>query len=128
MGSRQVLTGVTVTWNDADAAKHRKFEFKDGPRNKSEIPRSEYDEFHPSRIVVDLKLDVGNSSVLTVTLDKAHLKIAYSIPAGKSDPPMVGWYNGAKWVKFEKFVYANNAFDVTLPPSWPTDPAIGVGP
>ena len=128
MGSKEVATGVTVTWNAADAAKYPKFEFKDGPRNKSEIPRSKNDEFHPSRIVVDLKLDLGNSSVPTVTLDKAHLKIAYAIPAGKSDPPMVGWWNGSKWVKFGAFVYANNAFDVTLPPSWPIDPPVGVGP
>jgi hypothetical protein len=66
--------------------------------------------------------------VKAVTLDKAHLKIAYPIPAGKSDPPVVGWWNGSKWVKFGQFVYESNAFDVTLPPSWPVDPPIGVGP
>jgi hypothetical protein len=128
MGNKEVVSGVTVTWNDADAAKHPKFEFKDGPRNKSEIPRSKNDEFNPSRIVVDLKLELGNSSVSKVTLDKAHLKIAYAIPAGKSGPAMVGWWNGTKWVKFGQFVHANNVFDVTLPPSWPIDPPIGVGP
>ena len=128
MGSKQVLSGVTVTWSDADAAKYRKFDFKDGPFDKNAVPRSDNDEFYPSRIVADLKLDVGDSAVKTVTLDKAHLKIAYSIPAGKSDPPVVGWWNGAKWVKFRQFAYANNTFDVTLPPSWPIDPPIGVGP
>jgi hypothetical protein len=128
MGNKEVITGVTVTWNDADAAKHPKFEFKDGPRDKSVIPRNKDDEFKPSRIVVDLKLDLGNSSEPAVTLTNAHVKIAYAIPAGKSDPPMVGWYDGRKWVKFAQFVYANNVFDVTLPPSWPIDPAIGVGP
>ncbi len=128
MGNKEVVSGVTVTWNDADAAKYAKFEFKDGPRNKSEIPRSKNDEFNPSRIVVDLKLELGNSSVSKVTLDKAHLKIAYAIPAGKSGPAMVGWWNGTKWVKFGQFVHENNVFDVTLPPSWPIDPPIGVGP
>jgi hypothetical protein len=128
MGNKEVITGVKVTWNDADAAKYSKFEFKDGPRNKSEIPRGKNDEFNPSRIVVDLKLDLGGSPVSAVTLSNAHVKIAYTVPAGKSEPPMVGWWNGSKWVKFGQFVYANNVFDVTLPPSWPTDPAIGVGP
>jgi hypothetical protein len=128
MSNKEVVTGVTVTWNDADAAKYPKFEFKDGPRDKSVIPHNKNDEFKPSRIVVDLKLDLGKSSEAAVTLTNAHVKIAYAIPAGKSDPPMVGWYNGSKWVKFVHFVYANNVFDVTLPPAWPIDPAIGVGP
>ena len=128
MGSKEVVTGVTVTWNDADAAKHPKFEFKDGPRNKSEIPRSKDDEFYPSRIVVDLKLELGDSRASAVTLNNAHVKIAYAIPAGKSEPPIVGWYNGRKWVTFAHFVYADNVFDVTLPPSWPIDPPVGVGP
>jgi hypothetical protein len=128
MGNKEVITGVTVTWNDMDAAKYRKFEFKDGPRNKSVIPRSSNDEFKPSRIVVDLKLDLGNSNESTVTLTNAHVKIAHAVPPGKSDPPTVGWWNGSKWVKFGQFVYANNVFDVTLPPSWPIDPPVGVGP
>jgi hypothetical protein len=128
MGSKEVITGVTVTWNDADAAKYPKFEFKDGPRNKSQIPRSNSDEFYPSRIVVDLKLELGKPGMSNVTLDKARLKIVYAIPAGKSGPPVVGWWNGSKWVKFGQFTHANDAFDVTLPPSWPIDPPIGVGP
>jgi hypothetical protein len=128
MGSKEVITGVTVTWNDADGAKYPKFEFKDGPRDKSVIPRSANDEFIPSRIVVDLKLDLGNASATKVTLSNAHVRIRHAIPAGKSEPPMVGWWNGSKWVKFGKFVYANNVFDVTLPPAWPIDPPIGVGP
>lgn len=131
MGSKEVITGVvTVTWNDADAAKYPKFEFKDGPHNKNDIPRNKDDEFYPSRIVVDLKLDVGKpkSEVPTVKIYNAHLKIAYSIPAGKSGSPVVGWWNGAHWVKFENFKHANNAFDVTLTGDWPVDPPIGVGP
>ena len=128
MGSKEVITGVTVTWNDADEAKYPKFEFKDGPRDKSVIPKSKNDEFTPSRIVVDLKLDLGDPSVSKVTLTNAHVKVVYAVPAGKSGPPTVGWWNGRKWVKFKQFVYANNVFDVTLPPSWPVDPPVGTGP
>jgi hypothetical protein len=122
MGSKPVLAGVTVTWNDA---KHHKVNVKDGPRNKSDIPRSKHndDEFTPARIVVDLKLDLGDSSVSEVDLDDVHLKIPYT-----GVTPTVGWWNGAKWVKFKQVAYANNVADITLPSPWPTDPAIGTNP
>ncbi len=122
MGNKQVLTGVTVTWNDA---KHPKLSVKDGPHNKSVIPRSKNndDEFTPSRIVVDLKLDLGDTTVSEVMLDDVHLQIAYS-----GTPPTIGWWNGAKWLKFKQVKYANNSADVTLPSPWPTDPTIGTYP
>ena len=124
MGSKQVASGVTVTWNDA---KHPKFNVKDGPLNKSIIPRSKNndDEFIPSRIVVDLKLNLGDATVSKVVLSDVHLLISYSGAA-----PTIGWWNGAKWVKFkqEQVAYANNVADVTLPSPWPTDPAIGTYP
>jgi hypothetical protein len=120
MGNKQVLAGVTVTWNDA---KHPKVNVKDGPRNKQDIPRSKDDEFTPNRIVIDLKLDLGNAAISEVTLDDVHLKIVYS-----GEAPTIGWWNGAKWVKFKQVAYANNIADVTLPSPWPTDPAIGANP
>ena len=122
MGNKQVLAGVSVTWNDA---KHPKVNVKDGPRNKSIIPRSKNndDEFTPSRIVVDLKLDLGDPNLSEVVLHDIHLKIGYGGTA-----PTIGWWNGAKWVKFKQVAYANNVADVTLPSPWPTDPAIGTHP
>jgi hypothetical protein len=120
MGNKQVLTGVTVTWNDA---KHPKVNVKDGPLSKHDIPRSKDDEFTPARIVVDLKLDLGDPNTTHVELDDVHLQLTYSGPA-----PTVGWWNGAKWVKFKHVVYANNLADITLPSPWPTDPAIGANP
>jgi len=122
MGNKQVLTGVTVTWNDK---KHPKLNVKDGPLDKNIIPRSKNndDEFTPSRIVVDLKLDLGDTTVTAVVLDDVHLKIAYN-----STTPTVGWWNGAKWVKFKQVAYAGNVADVTLPSPWPTDPFIGSYP
>ncbi|HTP09900.1 MAG TPA: hypothetical protein VMP08_16700 [Anaerolineae bacterium] len=122
MGNKQVLTGISVTWNDA---KHRTVNVKDGPRNKSDIPRSKNndDEFVPSRIVVDLKLDLGDTKAVEVTLDDVHLQIAYS-----GTQPTLGWWNGAKWVKFKQVTYAKNVANVTLPSPWPTDPPIGSWP
>ncbi len=122
MGNKQVLTGVTVAWNDA---KHPKLNVKDGPYNKNVIPRSKNndDEFTPGRIVVDLKLDLGDTTVSEVMLNDVHLQVAYSGAA-----PTVGWWNGAKWLKFKQVQYANNVADVTLPSPWPIDPPIGSYP
>ena len=122
MGNKQVLTGVTVAWNDA---RHPKLNVKDGPRNKSIIPRSKNndDEFTPGRIVIDLKLDLGDTTVSEVILNDVHLQIAYT-----GATPTIGWWNGAKWVKFKQVTYATNIADVTLPSPWPTDPPIGSYP
>jgi hypothetical protein len=130
MGSKQVLSGVTVRWNDA---KHPKLNVKAGARYKNYIKgdlhsdygvlHSDYDDFTPSRIAVDLKLDLGNTTVSEVVLDDVHVQIAYSGAA-----PTIGWWNGAKWVKFEHVAYANHVADVTLPSPWPTDPPIGTAP
>ncbi len=122
MASKQVLSGVIVTWNDA---KHPKVNVKDGPLNKSVIPRSKNndDEFTPRRIVVDLKLDLGDPAVSEVVLDDVHLQITYSGVA-----PTIGWWNGSKWMKFKHVAYANNVADITLPSPWPTDPPIGSAP
>jgi hypothetical protein len=114
------VSGVTVAWDDA---KHRKVNVKDGPRNKSGIPRSKDDEFAPSRIVIDLKLDLGDAKVAEVALDDVHLQIAYN-----GVEPTIGWWNGKKWVKFKQVSCANNIADVTLPSPWPTDPPIGCNP
>jgi hypothetical protein len=122
MGSQQVLSGVTVTWNDA---KHSKLNVKDGPHDKRIIQRSKNndDEFTPSRIVIDLKLDLGDTTVSEVKLDDVHLQIAYS-----GTQPTIGWWNGAKWVKFKQVAFANHIADITLPSPWPTDPLIGSHP
>jgi hypothetical protein len=124
---QSVVSGVTVEWDDA---KHAKVNVKDGPRDKTKLLKSAKgdDEFTPNKIVIDLKLDLGDPKVSSVTLNDVHIKIPHAISAEKNDPPVVGWWNGSKWVKFGKFVYANGTFDVTLPTSWPTDPPIGVGP
>ena len=123
MSSKPVLSGVTVTWDDS---KHAKVNVKDGPCDKTHIPQSAEDEFTPGRIVVDLKLDLGDDTVETVALSDVHVQIAYNV-AGV-DKPVAGWWNGKKWVKFKQMTFANNLIDVTLPSPWPTDPAIGVYP
>jgi hypothetical protein len=116
------VSGVTLEWDDA---RHPALRAKDGPRDKSRIPRSEKndDEFIPSRIVIDLKLDLGDDKAATVDLDDVHLKIPY-----KGEQPTVGWWTGARWVKFKQITFANNVADITLPSPWPTDPAIGLHP
>lgn len=122
MGNKQLLAGVTVMWSDA---KHHTVNVKDGPHNKQDIPRSKNndDEFIPSRIVVDLKLDLGDAKAAEVALDDVHLQIAYS-----GVEPMIGWWNGKQWVKFKQVSFAKNIADVTLPSPWPTDPPIGFYP
>jgi hypothetical protein len=123
MGNKQVLAGITVTWNDA---RHPKLNVKDGPFDKKIKLRSANndDEFTPSRIIVDLKLDLGDAKAAEVALeDDVHLQIAYS-----GVEPTLGWWNGKKWVRFKQVTYAKNIADVTLPSPWPTDPPIGVSP
>ena len=123
MGKKHAAAaGITVEWDDS---KHHKVNVKDGPHDKSKIHRSTKgdDEFTPSRIVADLKLDLGDTTAQFVDLDDVHIKIPYT-----SIEPTVGWWNGAKWVKFKQVVYASNVADVTLPSPWPTDPAIGSHP
>ncbi len=123
MGSRQVLSGVTVTWDDAkhNVTKKNVPSVRDGGRRN--IQHSNNDEFTPARIVVDLKLDLGDTTVPEVALDDVHLQITYS-----GATPTIGWWNGAKWVKFKQVTYAHNIADITLPSPWPTDPPIGSTP
>ena len=123
MARRQFgVAGVTIDWDDA---RHPRLNAKDGPFEKSKIPRSKNndDEFTPARIIIDLKLDLGDATVTTVDLDDVHLKIPY-----QGRRPTVGWWNGYRWLKFTQISYANNVADVTLPSPWPTDPAIGTAP
>jgi hypothetical protein len=123
MSKKQIPAGgVTVEW---DEFKHPKVNVKDGPHDKRKIPKSAKgdDEFTPSRIVVDLKLDLGDTTAKFVTLDDVHIKIPYT-----GTEPIVGWWNGAKWVKFKQVTYAGSIADVTLPSPWPSDPAIGSYP
>jgi hypothetical protein len=124
MGNKLVATGVTVIWDDA---KHAKVNVKEGPFDKNKIPKGAEDDFTPSRIVVDLKLDLGDAKATTVVLDGVHVQIAYTAVA-KQSTPIVGWWNGQKWVRFKDVTFAGNIIDVTLPSPWPTDPAIGVYP
>jgi hypothetical protein len=124
MGNRLVASGVTVVWDDA---KHPQINVREGTFDKSKIPTGVEDEFKPSRIVVDLKLDLGDEKAATVVLDGVHVQIAYTA-AAKQSTPIVGWWNGQKWVRFKDVTFANNLIDVTLPSPWPTDPAIGVYP
>jgi hypothetical protein len=114
-----VVSGITVEWDDL---KHHKVNVKDGPHDKTKIPKSAKndDEFTPSRIVADLKLDLGDPTARFVDLDDVHIKIPYT-----GAEPTVGWWNGAKWMRFKQVAYANNLADVTLPSPWPTDPPIG---
>jgi len=117
-----VVSGITVEWDDA---KHHKVNVKDGPRDKTKKLKSAQgdDEFTPSRIVVDLKLDLGDAKATRVNLNEVHVKVPYT-----GTQPTVGWWTGAKWVKFKQVAYANNNADVTLPSPWPTDPPIGCYP
>jgi hypothetical protein len=124
MRNKPVATGVTVTWDDA---KHPKVNVKEGAFDKARIPKGEGDEFTPARIVVDLKLDLGDATAATVVLDNVHVQIAYT-SSTKQGTPAVGWWNGKKWVKFKDVTFANDLIDVTLPSPWPTDPPIGVYP
>jgi hypothetical protein len=119
---KSVAAGVTVEWDDT---KHHQVNVKDGPHDKKIIHKSAKgdDEFTPSRIVVDLKLDLGDATAQFVKLDDVHVKIPYT-----GTEPIVGWWNGSKWVKFKQVLYANHIADVTLPSPWPTDPAIGCYP
>ena len=123
MVSRQVVTGVTVTWDDTKYNETKKNVPRVRDGGKRGILHSNNDEFTPARIVVDLKLDLGDTTVSEVALDNVHLLIAYS-----GATPTIGWWNGAKWVKFKQVAYANHVADVTLPSPWPTDPAIGTSP
>ena len=124
MGNKLVATGVTVVW---DEAKHSRIDVREGTFDKNKIPRGADDEFTPSRIVVDLKLDLGDAKAESVALNGVHVQIAYT-PVEKNGQPTVGWWNGRQWVKFKNVTFANNIIDVTLPSPWPTDPAIGVYP
>jgi hypothetical protein len=116
------VADVTVEWDDA---KHHKVNVKDGPHDKTKIPKSARgdDEFTPTRIVADLKLDLGDAAAKTVNLVDVHVKISYTGPE-----PIIGWWNGARWVKFTQVKCAQNIADVTLPSPWPTDPALGCCP
>jgi hypothetical protein len=123
MGKKHAtVAGITVEWDDT---KHPKINVKDGPLDKAKKLKSTKgdDEFTPSRIVADLKLDLGDAAAKSVNLVDVHIKIPYA-----STEPTVGWWNGAKWVKFKQVAYLGSVADVTLPSPWPTDPAIGSHP
>ena len=118
-------SGITVDWDDT---KHRTVNVGKGVIDETLLDKGQGNDFKPKRIAVHLKLDLGDPKAPSVTLDDVHVKISHAIPAGKEKQAVAGWWNGSKWVRFKTFVYANGVFDVTLPPSWPTDPPIGVGP
>jgi hypothetical protein len=128
MGSQPLGSGVTVEWDDA---KHNKTKNNvpkvwDGGRYKSykkDDLKSANDDFTPTRVVLDLKLNFGNDRVSEVTLADVHLKIPYS-----GVQPTFGWWNGNKWIAFDRVTYAKNVADIILPVSWPTDPPIGAYP
>ncbi len=124
MGNKLVTSGVTVVWDDA---KHPMVNVKEGTFDKNRIPKGVDDEFTPNRIVVDLKLNLGDAKAESVALNNVHLQIAYTL-AQKNSQPTVGWWNGRQWVRFKEVAFANNILDVTLPSPWPTDPAIGIYP
>jgi hypothetical protein len=136
MGKKHSMAaGVTIEWDDA---KHPRLNAKDGPRDKTKIPHSKNkdDDFTPARIIVDLKLDLGDSSARTVELGGIQQKVVdlidvhLKIPYHQGKKPTLGWWNGAKWVKFKDVTYddQNSVADVILPSPWPTDPAIGGSP
>ncbi|CAG0936848.1 hypothetical protein TFLX_05744 [Thermoflexales bacterium] len=116
------LSGVTVEWDDA---KHAKIRVAGGPLDNAKLMYSKNndDEFTPARVIINLKLDLGDSAKAEVALDDVHLKIPY-----EGEKPTVGWWNNAKWVTFKQVTYANNVADITLPSPWPTDPPIGLIP
>jgi len=131
---KKSVAGITIEWDDA---KHSRLNATDGPWDKHDIRQSKNkdDEFTPKRIVADLKLDLGDAPQKTVYLDgvkhtvvdpnDVHLKVTYH-----GEHPTVGWWNGAKWVKFNGVHYDDKASeaDVILPPEWPIDPPIGTSP
>jgi hypothetical protein len=124
-----VVSSVTIEW---DEDKHPKVNVREGTFDKTKIPRSKTlgaDEFIPSRIVIDLKLDLGDATATEVVLQDVHLKIPY-YNAGII--PTVVWWNKKldRWVKFKNVSYSakEQLADVTLPSPWPTDPPVGVGP
>jgi hypothetical protein len=118
------VAGITIEWDDK---KHPRLEATDGKWDKHDIRQSKNkdDEFTPKRIVADLKLNLGDASKKTVDLVDVHLKYAY-----QGAKPTLGYWNGAKWVKFEDttVTYKDGIADVTLPSPWPTDPPIGTSP
>ncbi len=130
MGSTLVNSGITVTWDDAkhNQAKKNLPRVRDGGRYKNYKKgdlKSNKDQFAPERVVVDLKLDLGDSSVPYVTLDDVHLQITYS-----GVNPSLGWWDRGQWWQFDAHdvTYAGGVVDIKLPSSWPTDPPIGSAP
>ncbi len=90
-----VVAGVTIDWDDA---KHPVLNAKEGQvqktKDKTKIPSSRDDEFTPEQIIVDLKLDLGNSSVKYVDLNDVHLQVPYT-----GSDPIIGWWDGKRWVR-----------------------------
>ncbi len=119
---QSIMSGVTVEWDDS---KHPQLNVQAGPLNKAAVFSSAQgdDEFTPAQIVLNLKLDLGDAKAATVNLNNVHLKIPYT-----GAMHTVGWWNGARWVKFQNVKFDGNVADVTLPSPWPTDPPIGVYP
>ena len=119
---QSITSGVTVEWDDS---KHPQLNVQAGPLTKAAVLSSTKgdDEFTPARIVLNLKLDLGDAKATTVDLDNVHLKIPYT-----GVQPTVGWWNGARWVKFQNVKFDGSVADVTLPSPWPTDPPVGVSP
>jgi hypothetical protein len=113
---------------DYDDAKHKTINAKSEPvdqKSKSKYPLSESstDRSKPSRLILNLKLDLGTADQF-VDPDDVHLRIPYE---GQREP-FFFWWDGKKWEKFELVTYNSNVANITLPKKWPTDPMIGGNP
>ncbi len=122
------IGGVTVEWDDA---KHAQLNARDGGFDNAKIPSSanKDDDFKPARIIVNLKMDLGDAKAVILTLNDVHLKVRY-----QGTKPTLGWWNGKKWIRFKEeakeiaYDAVNAVADITLPAQWPADPPIGMYP
>jgi hypothetical protein len=130
---KPVAARVTIEWDDAN---HPRLNARNGSLDKTTKLTGDGDEFTPDQIIANLKLDLGDPSAVreeqlggkkqkVVDPYDVHLKVTY-----QGQHPTVGWWNGAKWVKFKGVTYDDktSVADVILPAQWPIDPPIGTSP
>ncbi len=121
------FAGVSIEWDDTN---HPKLNARHEAWNKA-IPKSKNndDDFTPTRIIVNLKMDLGSPTTGNLKLENVRLTVPYH-SSGLSS--RLGWWNGSKWVEFTKSqIQHNNAEKksvITLPKDWPADPPIGGNP
>ena len=103
------------------------------------IPRAQapdQDDFVPSRIIINLKLDLGTNlkpgdpiqfdPPVTVELPFTAAEANQARARGKNWPD-VGWWNGRKWTRFTNVVSSTGSSVTVAISDWRGDPPIGVG-